>query len=245
MVNRSVLKMSLAGLFIALTIIFTRFLSIQNIPLLPFVRISLGPALIIFSSIFLGPFYGALVGASSDILGILLVPNSSYGINPLFTLAYALLGVLPFLLFKLIKTIKNEKISMAVFLTILVSLLTFVAIYGFSNETIFNQKFDLVTKIITFIVLILLSLILVLSILFIRKKYPNNDYVYSIAFTSLFSELVVMLILNTIVKSFFFEVDFIVIFFFQTIVFFLDVPLNTLLVSFLLSLTRKINIYGV
>ena len=134
---------------------------------------------------------------------------------------------------------------MAVFLTILVSLLTFVAIYGFSNETIFNQKFDLVTKIITFTVLILLSLILVLSILFIRKKYPNNDYVYSIAFTSLFSELVVMLILNTIVKSFFFEVDFIVIFFFQTIVFFLDVPLNTLLVSFLLSLTRKINIYGV
>ncbi len=245
MLKRSVLKMSLAGLFLALTIIFTRFISLQNIPGFPFVRISLGPSLIIFSSLFLGPFYGALVGGASDILGILLVPNSSYGINPLFTLVYTLLGILPWCVFKLLKLIKNEKISMFFFLFILLGLLTFVGIYGFNAEEIFNQSYDLATKIITFIILILLSLVLFGSIIFIKKKYPNNDYIYSIALTSLISELLVMLILNSIVKAFFFEIDFIVIFFFQTVVFFIDVPLNTLVVSFLLSLTRKINVYGV
>lgn len=245
MVKRTVLKMSLAGLFLALTIIFTRFISIQNIPALPFVRLSLGPALIIFSSIFLGPFYGALVGGASDILGILLVPNSAYGINPLFTLVYALLGLLPYFIYKLTKYMKNEKISILILSLILLSLLIFTGIYGFKEEEIFGKSYDLTTKIITFICLILLSLLLVGSIFFIKKKYPNNDEVYSIALTSLLTELVVMLILNSIVKSVFFEIDFMVIFFFQTIVFFIDVPLNTLVVSFLLSLTKKINVYGV
>ncbi len=245
MVKRTVLKMSLAGLFLALTIIFTRFISIQNIPALPFVRLSLGPALIIFSSIFLGPFYGALVGGASDILGILLVPNSAYGINPLFTLVYALLGLLPYFIYKLIKYMKNEKISILIVSLILLSLLIFTGIYGFKEEEIFGKSYDLTTKIITFICLILLSLLLVGTIIFIKKKYPNNDEVYPIALTSLLTELVVMLVLNSIVKSFFFEIDFMVIFFFQTIVFFIDVPLNTLVVSFLLSLTKKINVYGV
>ena len=85
----SVQRIAIGGLLLALIIIFTRFLSFQNIPLIPFVRISIGPALIIFASLLLGPIYGGIIGGLSDILGILLVPNAlGYSINPFFTLIY-------------------------------------------------------------------------------------------------------------------------------------------------------------
>ena len=58
----TVQKITLSGIFLALVIIFTRFLAIQYIPVIPFVRISLGPALIIFSSLLLGPVYGGIIG---------------------------------------------------------------------------------------------------------------------------------------------------------------------------------------
>ena len=237
-----IVKMCLAGLLLALTIIFTRFLSFQNIPVLPFVRISLGPCLIIFSSIFLGPIYGMAVGALSDIFGIILVPNAlGYGINPWFTLVYGLLGLIPYFLYKLIKLIKNEKIIFLVILIVMIGLLSFVGIYGFLNDSIMGHQYNLATKIITFIILTTLSILLLLSLFFIKKKYPDNKYVYNIAFVSLISEIAIMLILNSIVKYIFFEVDFIVIFFFQTLVFFIDVPLNTLFMSFLFKINEKTN----
>ena len=69
-------KITLSALFLALIIILTRITPLQNIPVIPWIRISLGPALIIFSSLILGPIYGAIVGALSDILGIVLFPNA-------------------------------------------------------------------------------------------------------------------------------------------------------------------------
>ena len=109
MKNSPVFKICFSGLLLALIIIFTRFLSLQNIPVLPFVRISFGPGLIIFASLFLGPIYGGAIGGLSDILGIVLVPSAlGYGINPWFTLVYTLLGVLPWCLLKLFNIIKNK-----------------------------------------------------------------------------------------------------------------------------------------
>ncbi len=237
-----VIKICLAGLFLALTIIFTRFFSLQNIPLIPFIRLSLGPSLIIFSSIFLGPFYGAIIGGLSDILGIILVPNSAYGINPWFTLVYTLLGILPWCFYKLSFLLKKENISLIAFITILIGLLTFVGIYGFSHETINNQNYQLGIKIIVFVSLILLSGLMVFLIIYISKKHSFGERTFKIALVSLLSELLVLLILNSIVKSLFFEIDFFIIFFFQTLVFFIDVPLNTLVVSFLMTIADKANI---
>ena len=45
-------KITMAAVMIVLTIIFTRLLSIQNIQVIPFVRISLGPAVVILASLF-------------------------------------------------------------------------------------------------------------------------------------------------------------------------------------------------
>ena len=63
-------KITLSGLFIALITILQKVIAINYIAVVPFVRISFGGcALLIFASVFLGPWYGLLIGAASDILG--------------------------------------------------------------------------------------------------------------------------------------------------------------------------------
>ena len=49
-----------------------------------------------------------------------------------------------------------------------------------------------------------------------------------------------MLILGSIIKTFFFELDFLFIFFSQAVVLFINIPLNTLVVSYLLNLFDKL-----
>lgn len=233
-----VAKISLSGLILALVIIFTRFLSIQNIPVIPFVRISIGPALIIFSSIFLGPLYGAVIGGASDILGILLVPNAlGYAINPWFTLIYTVLGILPWCFFKLFKLIKNEKTSFIGVVAILAALYAFVLIYGLTQDLGLKTYI----KIIIFVSVFVLLAGTAVGLFFINRKMKDGVVpVNVVAMTVLLSEILVMLIANSIVKSIFFEVNFFVVFFSASIVFFIDIPLNTIVVSYLLKLANKV-----
>lgn len=248
--NDLVHKITLSGLILALVIIFTRFLSIQNIPFIPFVRISIGPALIIFSSIYLGPIFGAVIGGASDILGIVLVPNSlGYGINPFITIVYALLGVVPWVIYKLIKKVKKPQITKICLSSALILLWLFILFF-----LIFNNQITLFGKTYIFevwhkILIIGLSFLFMagsaVAVFFIdrhfKKKYddPIVDP-FQVAFASLGAEFLVLLILNSIVKMFFFEVDFLFIFFAQAIVFFIDIPLDTIVVTYLLVLMKKI-----
>ena len=67
-------RICITGLFIAIVTILQKVLAVNYIPVVPFLRISLGgPALIIFSSIFLGPLYGLIIGAASDVIGYFLL----------------------------------------------------------------------------------------------------------------------------------------------------------------------------
>lgn len=242
-------KITLSGLFLALTIIFTRILSIQNIPVIPFVRISLGPALIILSSLFLGPISGMIVGAGSDILGIVLFPNSlGYSINPLITLVYGLLGLLPGLLYLLIVKIKSPQKSFISIGITLFLLFVFVTIFLLMNNEIvlFNKSyyFELWQKILIIVLSFVLSIITMICLYFtnkfISKRNDGTINTYSIALICLICELFIMLILNSIVKTIFFEIDFIFIFFAQAIVFFIDIPLNSLVVTYLMLLLSKV-----
>ena len=245
-------RIALSGLLLALVIIFTRFLSIQNIPLIPFVRISLGPALIIFASLLLGPLYGGVVGGLSDILGIVLVPNAAgYSINPWFTLVYTLLGVLPWCIYKLIGFIKNEKILYISTISFLGALFIFVTVFLLTNNTIIlfskEYSFELYQKIIIIASTFLLGSLTSIGLIFINryfvKKNSENIYkisTYKVAFTSMVSELLILLILNSIVKMLFFETDFLVIFFSQSIVFFINIILDTFIATLLLHQSSKI-----
>lgn len=239
-------KITLSALLLALTIILTRITPFQNFPLIPWIRVSLGPALIIFASILCGPFYGAIVGAGSDILGIVLFPNAlGYGINPLFTLVYGLLGVIPWLIYFLVKKIKNQQISFICLVSAMILVYAGLLILMFVSPIIsLNYNLELYVKFIIVGVALLLMICTGIGLFFINKyfvkKYGDSISPYKIAFVCLISEVLLMLILNSFVKTFTFEVNYWVIFFAQAIVFFIDVPLNTFVVSLLLVLTSKI-----
>lgn len=234
-------KICLSGLLLALVIIFTRFLSIQNIPFIPFVRISIGPSLIIFSSIFLGPIYGAIIGGVSDILGILLVPNSlGFSINPWFTLVYTILGIVPYFVYKLFKKIKNDKLLFILFSAILFCLWVFVLVFTLTNNVVSSHELVLYEKLLIIIGSFVLLLLVDLFILLLKKKQKDASSFMKASFTSLIIEISILLLLNSFMKSIFFEIDFYIIFFFQSIVLFINVPLDAFVVTYLLRLTNKI-----
>ncbi len=243
-------KIALSGLLLALTIVFTRFLSIQNIPIIPFVRISLGPCLIIFSSLLLGPIYGGIVGGLSDILGIVLVPNAlGYGINPFFTVVYTLLGILPWVIYKLVIRIKNEKVLYFFSIGSLSSLFIFLFIFLMikSDIVLFSKAyhFEWWVKLIILVTTFVFTVATSVGLIFINKYFKNKykDKLvspYKVAFISVLSELIVLLILNTIVKQIFFKSDFLIIFFSQAIVFFINIALDTFVISLLSILVSKV-----
>ncbi|HHU48874.1 MAG: folate family ECF transporter S component [Caldicoprobacterales bacterium] len=87
-------KVAFAGMFVALSIIFTRFLSHTFlIAGMPALRLSFGDLPIILSGIVLGPVYGAFSGVLADLIGFPFNPQGSY--FPGFTLSAALSGLLP------------------------------------------------------------------------------------------------------------------------------------------------------
>ena len=239
-------KITLSALLLALTIILTRITPFQSIPVIPWVRVSLGPALIIFASIYLGPLYGAIVGAGSDILGILIVPSSlGYAINPLFTLVYGLLGILPWLIYTLIKRVKSPQIENICLISAAILIFAAVVYLMFLSPTIAaNYSFETYQKWLIVSGAFVLLVATIISIYFINKyyvkKYGEIFSPYKIAFIVTVSEILLMLLLNSLVKTVTFEVDFWIIFFAQAIVFFVDVPLNTFVVEGLLILANKI-----
>lgn len=104
-------KMTFAAMLLVLGVFSTMVFKMISVPGLAFVRISLTPAIIIYASLSLGPLYGAVVGICSDLIPALIEPFSSgsFGaaINPLVTVVYGLLGVLPWALALLTKKHRN------------------------------------------------------------------------------------------------------------------------------------------
>jgi uncharacterized membrane protein len=248
----TVQKITLSGIFLALVIIFTRFLAIQYIPVIPFVRISLGPALIIFSSLLLGPVYGGIIGGLSDFLGILLVPNpQGFMINPFITLVYILLGVLPWVTLFVIKRIKMTKSAPYIFFGAILAIWLFILFFLIFNDSIMlygmTYQFDTLSKsliiIISFVLSVLMSVAIFFTNRYIVRKNLNATLLatpYQVAFVSLVAEILLMLVLGSIVKAYFFGVDFMFIFFSQAVVLFINIPLNTFVTSYLLVLSSRL-----
>ena len=68
------------------------------------IRVNFGHLVIILSSILLGPWWGALIGASTDVIGFLLQPDSPYKVYlPSITALSALRGLIPGLIYRFCK----------------------------------------------------------------------------------------------------------------------------------------------
>ena len=104
-------KISYSALFIAIGIILSRFVSLPSLFGLPFLKVSLNPSIVMFSSFYLGPVWGLLVGTFCDVFGALLVPQGG-AFNPLFTIAASLTGLMPYLLYRVF----NNKFASSLYL---------------------------------------------------------------------------------------------------------------------------------
>lgn len=244
-------KISLAGIFIVLVALFQKIFAVNYIAIIPFVRISFGgPALIIFSSILLGPWFGLMVGAFSDIIGFYIFDPKMFGAVPFFqiTAIYALLGFSAYWVFKLVNLIKSKKLMMIIegstfigillFITLFICLTESITLYGTVHN--FTTLHRILVPIFTFILLAVLFIITY----FIDKHFKKKEFnvsTYHVSFAAFILEVIVMLIFGSIMKTWAFgSTMFIAIFFSQLIVTFFNVPLNTFLISYIMFLSRNI-----
>lgn len=239
-------KICLSGILLALIIVFTKVLSIQNLPALPFVRISIGPALIIFTSIILGPIYGGIVGGLSDLLGYFIVDFTGLPPYYLFTLQYFLLGFFAYFIVKLFLLIKKQYISLTI--NIILSSLIYVGLIiylTYTNSLEFSSTSFVLEnwlKITLAVVAFLLFALLYVALYFIHryfKKKNNHLPIFSFLNAITVLEICFALFLGSGLKTYYFEVPFLLIFMAQAMVFFIDVPLYLFILLLLLRLVKS------
>lgn len=233
-------KICLTGLMIALTTILQKVLAINYLAALPFFRLSFGaPALIVFSSIFLGPFWGGIVGLFSDLLGYFAFDASGYAYKPQIGLIYLALGVGSFFIFKLISKIKKEKLAV-VQGVVLGAFFVFFTVY---------LEFFFECSIYTRILIPLGLLCLIIGIFLFQKFYKNKEAIYSttqISFSYLLCDIIFLLFFGSLMKAWAFTIYFddflnlfILVFATQSLVMIFNVFLNTILLSTFFRLTKK------
>lgn len=241
-------KICLAAIFIVLATICQKVVAINYIAVIPFLRISFGgPAIIIFASILLGPWFGLLVGAGSDILGYFIFDPKSNAFFPQITAIYALLGFVSFFIFVFVKKLIGEKVIKIVAPTFIVLALAAIILsiwlvptlklYGSTYTLELWQKISITAG------LVVLTAGLITFILLYAKK--NNDInVYKVSFSLLLIEIFVMVIFGTLMKGLAFGfATYPVILLCQVIVLFINIPLNTILISLLTKIVKRKNIY--
>ena len=241
-------KICLAAIFIVLATICQKVVAINYIAIIPFLRISFGgPAIIIFSSIVLGPWFGLLVGLGSDVLGYFIFDPKSNAFFPQITAIYALLGFASFFIFMFVKKLIGEKVIKVVAPTFIVLALAAVIItiwlvpslklYGTTYTLVLWQKIS-----ITSLLVVLSAGLVAFVILYARKNKDIN--VYQVSFALLLIEILIMVIFGTLMKGFAFGfATYPVILLCQIIVLFINVPLNTILISLLSKIIKRKNIY--
>ncbi len=124
------------SLLIALSIVFTRFLSLRiALGGVEGIRIGLGGLPIVFAGIAFGPLAGGIVGALSDLIGFFISPMGAY--MPHFTATSFLTGFLPGLfvcyLFSGRKGFKNLLIAIGV-----TQILTAIILVPYFQNTLFG-----------------------------------------------------------------------------------------------------------
>lgn len=200
-------KMTLAAFLLVLNVLFINLSNLFLVEGLSFVRPSLSPAIVIFSSLICGPFYGAIVGGAGDILAILL-RGGAMGINPLITVLYMALGALPYFLYRYGKSLKKIY-SNVVFLGVALGLFLVVSLLAINLPGLFDEFDAGVIAIVRPVLSVLLSLFTVLAgvgIYFYQKKVGKEGGFtpYDGFFIAFVSELFLMVLWKSIAFYFFY-----------------------------------------
>lgn len=244
-------RMTLTALMIALYMVATRFIMV---PVTPYVRLSAGVAILILSSIMLGPISGAVVGIAGDLLGAVISPYlGNIVINPLMTVSYGLMGATPGLIMMLFRKVKGKDLVYSIlFFALLGFIVIPLTIYmGIANEvTLFNRTFaiTLAARIVVPIIAFILMGLFGVFTYFLNKRfkkrreeYPNLPSPYQISFIVVVIEVVFTLFINVFAKMWMMDIkDFSVIFFPSLFIAFIYLPVNTLIVTYLSFLAVKV-----
>ena len=240
-------KICLTGLFIALTAILQKVIAINYIPIVPFVRLSLGgPALIIFASIFLGPIYGLIVGAASDLFGYFIFDPKTMSFFPQITLIYALLGFASYFVFVLVKKLKNEKLGFVIETLSLAALATGVSLFFVLNNQVTlyftTYTIELWQKIVIPVLLFSLFGVLILVLFLLRKRFKDfktDMNIWQVSFACFVIEITIIVLFGSLMKALAFNFNFFIIAICQIVVLFFNVPLNTFFVEMFMKLTNR------
>lgn len=235
-------KICLSGILIALVAILQKIIAINYLPGFPYFRISFGgPALIIFASIFLGPFWGGLVGFSSDLFGYFVFDASGTVYLPQISVIYFVLGFASYYIFDIISKIKNHKI-----LLIIETISFAILLLGITAYIVFISEIDLLFKIL--IPIGLLLLFCGLEIFTIKYKseteilYPTK----TISFSSFITDFVILVLFGSLMKTWAFLIYYDdpfslwkLVIVAQTLVMFFNVMFNTAILSLFLRASKK------
>ena len=235
-------KIVLAGLFTALATILQKIIAINYLAALPFFRISFGaPSIIVFSSIFLGPFWGAAIGLFSDVLGYFVFDASSFAYMPQISMIYLLLGFAGYFIFKLVDKIENDK---KVFITEIALLGT--AFIGLSCYLIFVYECTLIEKILIPVGLFLLLSVLVVFQILVSKKGKGFYAPIKMSFSYFILDLLVMVLFGGLMKAWAFSSGpdafwslFVTIIITQGLVMIFNVVFNTILLATFFRISKK------
>jgi riboflavin transporter len=241
--NRQIInRITTGALLIGLAIIFEKLLVIQ-IP--PFIRIGIGSIPVIMSSILLGPVYGAMVGASADVIGYFAFDITGFPYTPFVTISFIILGILPHYLFKLTKRLRYQKKPLPIVYGLIGIIWVFLSIYVWTNDEITTggqlYQLDIYWKVLLPILsaLIFSGLIFLIYLInhrFQRKivTYPNCPSPHEIAFVVLVIEIIVHIFWGSFWKSIFFNIDFMIVWFTQALILIIAFPVKTFLLNYVL-----------
>ena len=241
-------KICLSGIFIVLVILFNKVFAINYIAFIPFVRLSFGSiALIVFSSIFFGPIYGLFVGVFADIIGYFLFDMSSFAWFPQITLTYALLGFVPYFIYRFISIFKSKKMMAAIeygiFALIFIGITLFFAL---NNEISLYGKmysFEVWQRILIPSIALLLCLITIVTNILIDKKFSDENMpldIYHLSFIMFLCEIAINFLFGSLMKSWAFGFNmFGAILISQAILMFFNIPYNCYLIFVIMKLSKK------
>ena len=239
-------KICLAGLFIALIVILQKVVAINYLAFAPFVRISFGgPALIIFASILLGPIYGGLIGAASDLLGYLIFDPRMYPPYLQITAIYTLLGVASYFVFSIVFSIKNKRALSLIEIISLTTIWLGVSLYVILSTkiTLFSSTYNvpLLSKIL---IPSVIGAMFIGIILFSHLYKPKEENPFMsplhICFASFICDLFIIVLFGSIMKAWAFGfATFLAIILCQAMVMFINVTLDTLFICVFQRYTKK------
>ena len=247
-------KITYSALFIALGIILSRFLSIPALFGLPFLKVSLSVSVIIFSSFFLGPVWGALIGFLVDFLGAVLFPQGgSYDF--LYSIPAFLQGLLPYFFYKLLEKIKVDR-KYPIFLSCLILIfLGLIFWFTLSHDTFSytatskKYEFTPTLKVLITCLFTLFGAIFICGMYFINKKFKNskiNEYyhLYLIGSSVLLTFLLIKIPLSSWILSYRLNYTYEIIFGTRALSGFITSLIHTFIIILSLELTVKLSKKG-